>query len=196
MKSSSCFVGATVLLCLGIAQQAAADPIVITGGSMLVTGQNELGSIALTGTRGFSLHGGVDPSEGAVDAMNLCWTEGVSPSCAGGATLSLGTALFGQAFPSGVVTLDGVTYDNIQDINSPASIVVQLTGTITLPAIQAGPLVVTAPFGIGALSTFFPDSSVVPGVTDPGFRRHGDPLAHSREVRGASLRVGAGRHSL
>jgi hypothetical protein len=162
MKSSSGFLAATVLLCLGIAQHAAADPIVITGGSMLVTGQNELGSIALTGTRGFSLRGGVDPSEGAVDAMNLCSTE--EPRCAGGSTISVGTFLTGFAFPSGIVTLDGVTYDDLNDFNSPSSIVVQLTGTIALPPIQAAPLIVTAPFGIGALSEFFPDSSVVPGV--------------------------------
>ena len=156
MKSSSCLLAATVLLCLGIAQHAAAEiRSLITGGSMLVTGQNELGSIALTGTRGFSLRGGVDPSEGAVDAMNLCSTE--EPRCAAAvSTISVGTFLTGFAFPSGIVTLDGVTYDNLNGFEFAVEHRGAVDGTITLPPIQAAPLVVTAPFGIGALSAFFP----------------------------------------
>lgn len=54
---------AAVLFTLGMAQSATADPIVITGGSMLVTGRFESGSISLTGTRGFSLRANVDPAK-------------------------------------------------------------------------------------------------------------------------------------
>jgi hypothetical protein len=154
MKSLSYLLATTIVLSLAAAHPAAADPIVITSGSMLVTGQFESGSISLTGTRGFSLRALVDPSEGAVDAMNLCNQE--EPRCAGGSTISIGTNLVGSAFPRGVATVDGLTFENIDDANSPATVLLRLNGTITLPAMTGSPVVVTAPFAVGESAFFLP----------------------------------------
>jgi hypothetical protein len=159
VKSSSCLLAATVFLSLGAAQNAAADPILITSGSMLVTGRFETGSIVLTGTRGFSLRAGVDPGEGEVSAMSRCSQE--DPGCTGGSTISIGANLVGSGFPNGVATLDGTTFEHIDDINSPATVLLRLTGNITLPSFQTSPLVVTAPFAIG------PSAFLLPSPTQP-----------------------------
>jgi PEP-CTERM motif len=149
-----------VLFTLGMAHGAAADPIVITGGSMLVTGPFESGSISLTGTRGFSLRANVDPAEGEVSAINRCGAVG-DPICVGGSTISIRTAQVGSGFPNGVATLDGVTYDDISSIFSPATVLLRLQGTVTLPEFQDSPVTLTARFTVGE-SLFFLPSPTAP----------------------------------
>ena len=183
MNLISRFLAVAVLLAVGSAQPAAADPIIITGGSMLVTGPFESGSIFLTGTRGFSLRALVDPNEGEVAAINRCGSE--APECSGGSTISVGTNLVGSAFPSGVATLDGVTYNNIDDANSPATVLLRLGGTITLPPLQASPLLVTTPFTIGQSGFLFPsvsDSVEIQGAGGTATLR----LTPGREAEGAA----------
>ena len=107
MNSVFRIVAVAACVSLGIADRAAADPIVLTGGSMLVTGRFESGSVSLTGTRGFSLRALVDPGEGEVSAMSQCGQ--VSPDCAGGSIINLGTLILGFGFPNDVATLDGAT---------------------------------------------------------------------------------------
>ena len=161
MKPISHSMVAAAIVSLGLAQHAWADPIVITGGSMLVTGPSELGSISLRGTRGFSLEAGVGPTEGAVDAINRCGF--VEDFCVPGTTLSIGTNLSYGAFPNGVATLDGVTYSDFSSNPDAASPALRLTGSFTLPPLQAAPITILAPFSIGPRSVFirpFPDEWV------------------------------------
>jgi hypothetical protein len=146
---------AAVLFTLGMAHGAAADPIVITGGSMLVTGPFESGSISLTGTRGFSLRANVDPAEGEVSAINRCGAVG-DPTCVAGSTISIGTSLVEDAFPNGIATLDGVTYDDISSIFSPATVLLRLQGTVTLPELQDSPVTLTARFTVGESAFILP----------------------------------------
>src|SRR5919112_3577444 len=80
------------LFSLSASQRAGAEPIRITAGSILVTGNSEPGSASLTGTRGFALNSSVDPGETRVDPINSC---GASEGCAPGSTISL-TAVFGD----------------------------------------------------------------------------------------------------
>jgi hypothetical protein len=173
MKTISRCVAAAAVLTLGLAAHASAEPIVITGGSMLVTGQVEVGSITLTGTRGFTLRALVDPSEGQVSAISQC---GQAAECFGGTTVNIGTFIGGFGFPRGVVTLDGATFDDIDNANSPANLNLQLAGTVTLPAVQLTPLVITAPFTIGGESAFFPPFP-------------GDPVAITGSGGTATLRL-------
>jgi hypothetical protein len=155
MKTLAYFLAAVVLLSHGTAQPVAADPIVITSGSMLVTGPFESGSVRLIGTRGFSLRSLVDPAEGEVSAINKCGSENPD-ACLGGSTISIGTNLVASAFPSGTATLDGVTFPDIGDANSPATVLLRLAGSVTLPAFEQSPVVLTAPFAIGESAFLFP----------------------------------------
>ena len=154
MKSVSRSRVAAVLFTLGIAHSAAADPIVLTGGSMLVTGPFESGSISLTGTRGFSLRANVDPNEGEVSAINRCGSVG-DPTCVAGSTISIGTSLVESAFPNGIATLDGVTYDDISSISSTQTVLLRLQGMVTLPALQDSPVTLTARFTVGESAFLF-----------------------------------------
>lgn len=163
MTRSSRFVVAAALLCVGFSHQAAADPIRITAGSMLLTGPSELGTISVTGTRGFSLEPSVDPAEGNT-VMAQC---GISP-CLTGET-SIGGMLAGSAFPDGVATFEGIVYDDIDNLNSPAAVGLAFTGSAVLPALPASPMstIVTAPFALTPESAFFVSGGRV-GITGGG----------------------------
>ena len=65
MTRCAVFVACVGAFCLGITPTASAEPITITGGSLVfLTGDtHQSGSISLTGTRGFSLQGFVDSGE-------------------------------------------------------------------------------------------------------------------------------------
>ncbi len=60
------FLAGVVVLCLGAASRAAAEPVTITGGSIVFSesGLFQAGPISLTRTRGFSVNGSVDTGEG------------------------------------------------------------------------------------------------------------------------------------
>ena len=154
MKTISGFAAAAALLTLGLAAHAAAEPIVITGGSMLVPGPPGSDGVTLTGTRGFTLRGSVNPTEGEVSAISQCGFA--TADCLGGTVLSLNTRLFGVAFPQTVVTLDGISYHNIDDASSRSSIVFQLAGSVILPPVQFDPVTISAPFTIDSRSFFEP----------------------------------------
>jgi hypothetical protein len=130
------------LFFLGVASPAAAEPIRITGGSLLVTGAHEVAPVSIAGTRGFSLTGMVDPAEGNVRAITSCGIEG----CEANSTIDIGAVLGGPAFPGSVATLDGVTYDDIDNASSPASVFFILTGSLALPGMGTSPVTVSAPF--------------------------------------------------
>ena len=134
MTRTSRFVVAAALLCLGFGQQAAADPIRITAGSVLLTGPSELGTIFVSGTGGFTLQPLVDPLEGNT-VMAQC---GISP-CLPGET-NIGGMLAGSAFPNGVATFEGTVYDDIDNLNSPAAVALAFAGSAMLPAVPDAPI--------------------------------------------------------
>jgi PEP-CTERM motif len=174
---------AIVLFSLSTSHPAAADPIQITGGSFLVTGNFEVGPASLTGTRGFTLVGRVDSGESQIDAMAVC---GQSEGCAPGARVSLTAVVSEEGWPGSVVTLDGKVYDDIDNLNSPASMFLHLGGEAFLPENPTEAFMLTAPFSIvnGVFHRSFPEQlvpvtgnggtavmSFVPGIVEEGRQR-------------------------
>jgi hypothetical protein len=170
------------VVCLGIlylgVRPATADPILITSGHLIITGPVEVGSIAVRGTRGFTLQSAVAPNEGNVEAFTFCG----DPGCEPGGTFSISGFLGGFAFPGGVATLDGITYDDISSLNSPAGPLLRLAGTAQLPDLEDFSGVITAPFNLtGFFRLPFPGEpvqllgqgvasiSITPSPLGPGF---------------------------
>ena len=153
MTKSAVSVACVGLLCLGVATRSAAEPITITGGTMLFSGAggpSQAGPISLVGTRGFSLDGFVDTGEGRVDPLASCFP------CEPSATISVGTLLTGLAV-GGRATLDGKTYTDIGGfLDTSATVSLRLAGTIRLPEIGPSPVVITGPFTVGMFSFFRP----------------------------------------
>jgi hypothetical protein len=144
------------LFCLCLSASAAADPIpvTVTGGFFDVPRPVTVGTASVTGTRDFSLEARVISNEGRVDPLDVC-----NP-CAPGSLLSIGASLSGSAF-DGVATLDGVTYPDISNLASPASLFFEFFGTIVMPPIQDGSPMISAPFTMtGQFNLPFPDAPV------------------------------------
>jgi PEP-CTERM motif len=128
---------------------------------MLLTGPFELGTIVVTGTRGFSLRPLVDPLEG-----NTVMAHCGSTPCLPGET-SIEGLLLGSAFPRGVATFEGNVYDDIDNIESPVGVGLGFTGTAVLPPASPTPTMVTARFALTTESgLFFPEDRV--GITGGG----------------------------
>ena len=140
MTRITSFVVCVGLLFLGAASRASADPIRITGGTFLVTGISEAGSISIVGTRGFSLVSQVSTLEGRVDPTFNC-----TPCGTGVSTISIGAYQAGTSF-YGPVTLDGVTYHVGDGIDDPESIAFEIFGIAPVPGLGNLPTAVTAPF--------------------------------------------------
>jgi hypothetical protein len=142
------------LTCLAVPTPAAADPISITSGSIVVTDLVSIGTISIAGTRGFSIEGSVDPNEGRVDPINAC-------PCLAGTTISLVAVLSGSAVV-GTATLDGNQYELTGSIEDPAGVSLELVGTAMLPQLVSSATVVIAPFSVTASSVFVFDGGSVP----------------------------------
>jgi hypothetical protein len=91
------------------------------------------------GTRGFFLQSRVTTGEGRVDVLTNC------DPCLPGATLSVAGVLSGAAF-SGLATLDGNTYTDLNGIADPTSIYMEFFGATVMPAFQNADVVITLPF--------------------------------------------------
>ena len=140
MTRITSFVVCIGLLCLGAAPPASAEPIIITGGTFLVPGPSDAGSIALVGTRGFSLVSTVATIEGRVDAFAYC-----TPCAPGVSPISIDAVQAGTSF-FGPVTLDGVTYHVGDGIDDPEHIALNFFGTAPVPSLDSLPTSVTVPF--------------------------------------------------
>ena len=113
-----------------------ADPITVTGGSLFI---ENLGSLELTGERGFSLSASVSRFSGsyAPDDCNSSRTF-----CAPGNAVSLNAVWLGGDVRSGVLTFEGETYPVRE---GAAGVGLDFRGSFIAPAI-ASSAVVTAPF--------------------------------------------------
>jgi hypothetical protein len=177
------FVGLT---CLAVTTPAAADPISITSGFIVVTARDEIGHISIAGTRGFSIEDVVDPGEGRVDPINCI-------PCLPGTTISVGANLSGSAVV-GTATLDGIPYELTGSLDDLAAVVLELVGTAMLPQLVS-PTVVTAPFSMRApFSRFIFDtleggfvplngSGIVSLSLSPDFGDPNEPLWTVNQVR-------------
>ena len=155
MTRITSFVACIGLLCLGAAPRASAEPIRITGGTFLVPGLSESSSIAIVGTRGFSLVSKVTPLEGRVDPFTDCIPCGLGVS-----TISIGAFQGGTSF-FGPVTLDGVTYHVGDGIDDPELISFEIFGTAPVPSPGSLPTSVTVPFTLaGNFFASFPEAGV------------------------------------
>jgi hypothetical protein len=147
--------------CLGITLNASAEPITITGGGLefpeIAIAQGV--PISLTGTRGFSLQGFVNSGESDFGA--LC------TPCTPDVTLSVGADLFGSALLVATATLDGQTYLDVNTVFSQVAIALNLAGTAHLPALQASPVVVIAPFTVTGTFSFLVLQGQLPPVEIP-----------------------------
>ena len=141
MTRITLFVASVGLSVLVVASQASAEPIRITGGTIVVTGLTGLGTISIVGTRGFSLTGPVSPLEGRVDPFTEC-----VPCLPGATTLSVGAFLGGTVFPDAVATLDGQTYTVGSGIDDPEGVNFEVFGIASLPALRDSGTTITAPF--------------------------------------------------
>ena len=134
------FVVGVGILCLASSTGAAAEPVSVTSGFLLVTGPFHPSSASLAGTQGFSLDARVTPGEGRVDPVHLeC-----DPVCLPGSTMSTGAFLGGPAFV-GTATLAGNSHVLSGSIEDPAVVALEFFGTAVLPDLQDA-LILTAPF--------------------------------------------------
>ena len=129
------------LYSLCVASHVRADPVSVTAGFVLVTRPFSAGPISIAGNRGFSIEGSVDAAQSRVDPLHLeCWDR-----CLPGSTISVGAAFFGSAV-IGTATLDGSHYDLTGGVDDPAAAGLEFVGSLTVPALTASAILVTAPF--------------------------------------------------
>jgi hypothetical protein len=157
------------------AARVSADPVRITGGTLLVTGLAEPAPIAVVGTQGFAVGAIASPTEGRVDPFTDCGT-----GCLPGTTVSLGGALLGAL--AGEVAFDGNTFPLVISTEAETVLNLEWTGTTMAPAESSGPVSVTGHFDLtgslfhpqgvkltdikgGGTATLFLD----PNALDPGF---------------------------
>lgn len=126
-------------LCGLFLPSAAADPVRITSGSVFVPGILQLGSLDISGTQGFSLTANVLNSPNAFQTCSV-------PECVAGTPLDLYFQLGGPLLGNARATLNGVTYPDVDDANSPAYTYSEFHGTAFAPAVGGGPTTITAPF--------------------------------------------------
>jgi hypothetical protein len=161
MTRVACFVVCGSLLCLATATPAAADPVTITSGSIILSesSQFQAGPITVTGTRGFSIQGFVDTGEGRADPLSQCFPCEPTTNFSVGANFS-DTAVVGSA------TLDGMTFPDLSSTRSNTFVSLQLDGTTVLPPVNGSSLVIRAPFTVAPDSLF--TYQVTPGSnTEP-----------------------------
>jgi hypothetical protein len=123
-----------------VSRPPAATAIVIDRGELDLSPSG--GLLSLSGTRGFSLVGGVTRSGGVAEAFEAC----VASDCAPGALIPLAAAWSGTDLP-GSVTLDGTTYTQVGSLATSMTADVQFSGTLIAPPLTSrGFQTVTTPF--------------------------------------------------
>ena len=120
-----------------------ADTILVTSGSLYMTGNSETGHLTMTGTGGFSLTSLVAPSDGSVGPFLQCNV----PECVPGGSITLQTALSGAALNNGVLTIGGDRYEDLSSINSPTSVILSFEGSVLAPPLGSSTsATISAPF--------------------------------------------------
>jgi hypothetical protein len=130
----------------------------VTSGSLVFPEPNQFqtGPMSLTGTRGFSLVGGVDTGENNLGPFPTCFP------CEPSTTLNLGGLVSGSGFFDTDVTFEGRTFPNVNSGFENADLVLGFSGFVDLPALGESPIVLTAPFALEESFLRFPDATSVP----------------------------------
>jgi hypothetical protein len=128
-----------VICSLFSATLAAADPISVTGGQLLMVKQT--GALDITGEQGFSLTANVHADFGVFGPRLQC---GFSPGCAPGTLVSL-RGFWSDSDVRGVLTFEGETYPVGGGLFNDASVTVEFEGSFVTPPL-APSAVITAPF--------------------------------------------------
>ena len=127
------------VLCPIATSPAAADPVRITAGTLIVTGRTEPGLLDIVGTQGFSLGAKVANASQAFETCSV-------PECLVGTPLDLFIQLGGDTLSGATATLNGVAYPDVDAANSPAGTSMFFRGTAIAPPVTDQPMSVTAPF--------------------------------------------------
>ena len=120
---------------------AGADQITLTGGSLdllLSSGGSAVGRVQLTGERGFSFLGSIAAG----------FEAPIGEPLVPGSTVTLQGASNGLDL-QGTVTLDGVTYNGVGGLDSPAGASLRFVTTAALPSVLSPPSSIAAAFMLG-----------------------------------------------
>jgi hypothetical protein len=146
MNRCAFVVAFAAVLCLGTATVAPAEPIRVLSGSLVFpTGDLvQTGPLSLVGTRGFSVAGAIDTGENNVGPFSQCFP------CPASSTLDIGgPSVSDSGFFDTNVTFEGHTLLNIGGTGGEnGGLILQLSGSVFVPAIGPAPIVLTAPFGL------------------------------------------------
>jgi hypothetical protein len=158
MAKRALFMAGMVVLYLGVVSRAAAEPVTLTGGSIVFSepGRFQLGSAAVIGTRGFSWNGSVVSDESRIDPLRQCFP------CAPTADFSVGLQLGTFSILRSVVTLDGQTYSDLNGLDSVNFLFLELAGATELPPVSGAAIAIRAPFTVDDQSFF--EFEITPGV--------------------------------
>jgi hypothetical protein len=140
MTRAAVLVASVAVLCLTLGIDARAEPIRISGGSIVFENGHSFGLLSIVGNRGFSADAFVDPSETNVGPLVDCGF-----GCPPGITIPTGMQLVGSAV-RGTVTLDGQTYEDVNGSVSGNFLELHLSGTIDIPPLRNTPASISAPF--------------------------------------------------
>lgn len=159
MTKCARFVAYVGVLCLGVASAALAEPITVTGGSLVFPtagGQFQAGVLSVIGTRGFSLNGFVDPSETLTPLRNIP----IVPD----SPMSLEAGLVGFALLATDATFEGHSY-RYPSIGGPlpdVAVGIIINGTLAVPAVRESLITLTAPFALEGDFFAFVSERLVP----------------------------------
>jgi hypothetical protein len=161
MTKSAKFVACVGVLCLGVASAAPAEPITVTAGSLVFATREQFpgGALSLIGTRGFSLNGFVNSGETLIAPLKEI---PIVPD----STMSLRALFFGFALLADA-TFDGHRYPDVGSLHSDAAALIDIVGTLAVPAVQESLITLTAPFTLHA-SFFSPFPPLVVPVRGGG----------------------------
>lgn len=129
----------SIFAVLGCPAIGAADPVRVTGGELVMTGA--VGSMDLTGERGFSLSARVSAFSGVFSPLSDCV---MTPECTPGTVVSLHAYWSGFDIRSGLLTFEGESYQ-VTENDEGASVAVDLSGSFVAPPFGSS-AVITAPF--------------------------------------------------
>jgi len=126
------------LFCL-FTTQAAAEPVRITAGRVFLPGIVQGGTMDISGTQGFSL-----------TALTANWWKSFEtcsvPECVAGTRLDLFVNFGGDTLANARATLNGVTYPDVDDGNSPAFTNTFFHGSVDAPPVGNGRTTIATPF--------------------------------------------------
>lgn len=169
---------ALLVLALGTANIAAADPIRITGGQVELHGFG--GTVLLAGERRFTLSARVSVTDGVFSPHLQC----LLPECRPGVPIALEAVWIGLSLRDGIATLDGEAFPGVGGLTSPNSAALRFGGSVIAPPFAGDTAQVSSPFTFQGQFTHRGPSGFT--IVEPLFgqgmatlhlRRSGDGLA-------------------